>query len=68
MQPSCTDRMKIARELLDFGVLGEAAETLSELRECGCHVGCDRWHRCLRLVERQWHFSKTPRRKAMTGA
>ena len=25
MQPLCTDKMKIARELLDFGVLGEAS-------------------------------------------
>ncbi len=54
MQPPCTDKMKIARELLDFGVLGEGAENLSRLHDCGRRAGCERWHQCVRLVEGQW--------------
>lgn len=58
MQPLCTDRMKIARELLDHGVLDEGARKLSRLHDCGRRVGCDQWHRCVHLVERQWQSSK----------
>ncbi|MDH3660166.1 MAG: hypothetical protein OEU92_09075 [Alphaproteobacteria bacterium] len=55
MQPLCTDRMKVARELLDYGVLNEGAEKLAELQDCGRRVGCGHWHLCLCAVERQWH-------------
>ncbi|MGI9501166.1 MAG: hypothetical protein ACR2P3_14100 [Geminicoccaceae bacterium] len=58
MQSLCTDRMNIARELLDYGVLGEGAEQLCRLRNCGRRVGCDHWQRCIQRVERQWDFSK----------
>lgn len=54
MQPQCTDRMKTARELLDYGLLREGAENLCKLHDCGRRFGCDHWHRCIRLVEREW--------------
>lgn len=58
MQPLCTDKMKIARELLDFGVLSEGAENLAKLHDCGRRRGCDRWHQCVQSVEFQWSSSK----------
>ncbi|MGI9417778.1 MAG: hypothetical protein ACR2RA_08080 [Geminicoccaceae bacterium] len=61
MQPMCTDKMKIARELLDFGVLGEGVENLVRLRHCACRAGCNRWHLCFRMVEGQWPSSKPTR-------
>lgn len=57
MQPLCVNAIKTARELLDFGVLPEGAEKLVELRGCGRKAGCDHWHRCINLVESQWHLS-----------
>ena len=56
MQPQCTDRMTTARELLDYGLLGEGAENLAKLHDCGRRIGCRHWHRCLHLVERLWEM------------
>lgn len=57
MQPLCTDRIRTARELLDYGVLTEGAEKLAELHDCGRRVGCDHWRRCTRTVERLWEIT-----------
>lgn len=62
MQALCTDRMKIARELLDYGVLGEGAENLARLLDCGRSAGCAHWHDCLRKVDDQW-LSQRPDRQ-----
>jgi hypothetical protein len=58
MQPLCTDKMKTARELLDFGVFGEGAESLVRLHDCARRAGCDRWHQCAGLIEGQWQSLK----------
>ncbi len=61
MQPLCMSKMKIVRELLEFGVLREGAENLAKLRDCACHAGCDRRHVCASLIENQWQSAKSPR-------
>lgn len=63
MQPFCATKMKIARELLDYGVFSEGAENLSRLHNCGRSAGCDHWHRCIRMIEGQW-LSLKPARQA----
>lgn len=54
MQPLCVDVMRTARELMDYGVMPEGAEKLVELHTCSRKAGCDHWHQCQSLVERQW--------------
>jgi hypothetical protein len=69
MQPSCVDRMKTARELLEHGVLTEGAEQLLKLHGCGCRTGCEHWNRCINLVEGQWRISRgvTAQRASVIG-
>ena len=62
MQSLCADRMKTAGELLDHGVLGEGAEKLTKLHECGRNSGCDHWRHCISLVEREWRSPERSRR------
>ena len=54
MQPLCTEKMKVARDLLDHGVLFEGAKELVDLRRCQHRAACRYQDACLRQVEGLW--------------
>ncbi|MGI9507710.1 MAG: hypothetical protein ACR2RE_32115 [Geminicoccaceae bacterium] len=64
MQPLCTEKMKTARDLLDYGVLFEGAKELSGLRNCEHRADCRYQDACLRQVEGQWPALKPSDRVA----
>ena len=59
MKSPCQAALKIAADLLENGVLPEAAAKLSELHDCGRQAGCQHWHGCVGEVESKWQ--RTPR-------
>ncbi len=61
MQPLCEEKMNIARELLDFGVLGEGVERLAKLQDCACRAGCNSCQQCAQKIKGQWLSSKPSR-------
>ena len=64
MQRLCTEKMKTARDLLDYGVLFEGAKELADLRHCERRADCRYQDACLRQVEGQWPTLKPAERSA----
>ena len=54
MRAPCVAHLKTARKLLEFGVVGEAAEALVDLRRCAQTPGCEDWQDCDRTVGATW--------------
>lgn len=59
MQPLCTAKMEMARDLLDYGVRIEGTEHLLSLQNCSSRLGCTHWDHCLRMIKEQWEGSKS---------
>jgi hypothetical protein len=56
----CVANLDTAKELLEFGVIGEAAETLVDLRRCAQTPGCADWRNCSCTVEETWQAAAEP--------
>jgi len=56
----CVANLDTAKELLEFGVTGEAAKTLVDLRHCAQTPGCEDWRNCTCTVEETWRAAAEP--------
>ncbi len=54
MRAPCVANLDTAKELLEFGVVGEGARTLVDLRHCAQTPGCEDWRNCSSTVEQTW--------------
>lgn len=55
MKKPCVTSLNTARELLQHGMVGEAAKALVNLRRCAADCGCDDWRNCDATVQGAWH-------------
>jgi hypothetical protein len=62
MQRACVGALDTARELLEFGVLGEGAHELLALRRCASKCGCGDWQECRFRIDDTWPAVKRDRR------
>jgi hypothetical protein len=56
----CVANLATAKELLEFGVIGEGAGTLLDLRRCARTPGCEDWRNCSCTVEETWRAAAEP--------
>lgn len=54
MQATCVAVLDVARDLLEFGMVGEGAGNLVTLRRCAHRLGCADWQDCRCRVQRTW--------------
>ena len=54
MRKVCVTHLDAARELLEYGVVREGAETLVDLRSCAADCGCEDWQNCDLTVQQVW--------------
>jgi hypothetical protein len=66
----CVANLKTAKELLEFGVTGEAAKALVDLRRCAQTPGCEDWQNCSSTIDEAWLAAAEPlpEAKARDGA
>jgi hypothetical protein len=66
----CVANLDTAKELLEFGVVGEAAKALLDLRRCAQVPGCEDWRNCSSTIEETWRCpaAPLPEPKARDGA
>ena len=60
MRAPCVANLDTAKELLEFGVVGEGARTLVDLRRCAHTPGCEDWRSCSWTVEETWRAATEP--------
>jgi hypothetical protein len=56
----CVAHLDTAKELLDFGVVDEAAKALADLRRCAQTPGCEDWQNCDRTAQDTWRAATPP--------
>ena len=54
MRAPCVAILDTAKELLEFGVVNEAAQSLVDLRVCAQEPGCKDWRNCSCQIEAAW--------------
>jgi hypothetical protein len=54
MRAPCVANLDTAKDLLEFGVVGEGARTLVDLRRCAHTPGCEDWQNCSCTVDEAW--------------
>jgi hypothetical protein len=62
MQRACVGTLLTARELLEFGILGEGAKELLGLRRCAGRCGCGDWQECRLRIDDAWPADRRDRR------
>lgn len=62
MQEVCVGALDTARELLEFGILGEGAHELLGLRRCAGRCGCGDWQECRMRIDAAWPAAGRDRR------
>ncbi len=60
MRAPCVANLDTAKELLEFGVVGEAAQAMVDLRRCAQKPGCEDWQNCSSTVEDSWRAAAEP--------
>lgn len=60
MRGPCVANLATARELLEFGVLGEAAGALVDLHRCAQAAGCEDWQNCSSTIDETWRGAAGP--------
>jgi hypothetical protein len=60
MRTPCVADLDTAKELLEFGVLGEGARALVDLRRCAQMPGCEDWQNCSSTIEDAWRAAEPP--------
>jgi hypothetical protein len=56
----CVANLDTAKELLEFGVIGEAAKALVDLHRCAQAAGCEDWQNCSSTVDETWRGPAKP--------
>jgi hypothetical protein len=51
----CVANLDAARDLVEYGIVGEGAKVLVDLRRCAADCGCEDWQNCERTVRGAWH-------------
>jgi hypothetical protein len=54
----CLGNLDTAKELLEFGIIGEGARTLIDLRRCAQTPGCEDWQNCSSTVQETWRVAE----------
>jgi hypothetical protein len=54
----CLGNLDTAKELLEFGIIGEGARTLIDLRRCAQTPGCEDWQNCSSTVQETWRAAE----------
>jgi hypothetical protein len=56
----CVAILDPAKELLEFGVVNEAAQSLVDLRRCAQEPGCEDWRNCSCQIDGTWREGTHP--------